>query len=191
MSNWVLVGVTFALVLITAGYAWQTRNMAHAASLQAEESLRPLVTVRVVTRYSGSHVEFQLRIANDGRSPALGVKFTIDPEVTIKHGRERQLSAFPLLASGAEAMPAGSEFYIALGQWDKISTQKFTVSVHGVVNCLGCCPRSEHDAVLDGEVDGTCFGVVLCRGPVLIHDGQATGVCGTSGIARRPLRFLL
>lgn len=128
MSNWALVIATFALVALTAWYALQTRNMARAASLQAEESSRPLVTVRDVTRYSGIFAEFHLRIANDGRSPALGVTFGVAPDVTIKRGRERPLSTFPLLASGVEALPAGSEHFIYLGYWEHIATKKFTVT---------------------------------------------------------------
>lgn len=93
-ANWALVGVTIALVLLTAWYATETHRTVKRMDREREETSRPVLTLQLIPWQPQL---LKLRIQNVGNGPAVGVKGTI--EAILKSGSASIPWSYPLLAA--------------------------------------------------------------------------------------------
>jgi hypothetical protein len=123
--------LTGALVLITAYYAWLTRQTVTAMQDQNERLMRPYVSVRL-TR---DRTNIILVVENTGRTPAEGLKLELSHEFYCLGDSDFALSDETLFSEGVSTFQSGAEVGYVLGhtyrlQDDPENTPKrFTVTV--------------------------------------------------------------
>lgn len=135
--------LTFALVVITAFYAWATfrilranEGVVGAMREQTETQLRPYVAVSVGTRMGTTLLI--LEIQNTGRSPAVNVQLRLDKAFYFNGEKTSQnLAALPAFTQSIEALSPGAHLQFILGVGhvlfsdaidDTVSPKVFTVS---------------------------------------------------------------
>ena len=113
--------LTFALVLITAFYAWATfrilranEGVVGAMREQTEAQLRPYVVVWAGTRIGTTLLI--LEIQNTGKSPAADVRLGIDKAFHFNGEKNAQnLAALPAFTQPIEALAPGARLQFVLG----------------------------------------------------------------------------
>jgi hypothetical protein len=108
--------LTFALVLITAFYAWATFQMLGVMSEQSEALNRPYVSISPFLE--PDNPIFSLRISNIGKTGASNLRLNIDRSF-YKFGEvseSNDISKFNAFTQPIDSFPPGAEIIFALAQ---------------------------------------------------------------------------
>ena len=152
---WISAVATVVLVCVTAYYAWESRLSRRIAREQLDALIRPIIATSVVLRHNQM---IYLRVANDGRSPAMKVRLSASKEIPGVDGIP-PFTDTPLFKDGSACVPPGAQYFLVLGGAPKIlgdgSKYPAQFEVIATYEWQGHDPKTERSVIDIGSYKGS------------------------------------